>query len=114
MKLIGSRAESESRKQILDAHEYHFQTDSSLKKALESSGHPIGNAYILSWIPDQDNDLFLVLIDSKYLLSCEIERDGNTGDVEFERTELYDYKNGLSRTGQIELAVAMELANEQT
>ncbi len=114
MKLIGSRTESECRNELQSSHESLFQRDTKLKEALEFLGHSVDRAYVLSWVPDQSDDYFTVLIDGEYIVSAEIERDGDPSDIYFERFELSDYQHGLSRSGQIKLLVAKELANEKT
>mgnify|MGYP000013949786 FL=1 len=113
MKLIGSRMESEFREQLKESL-LNFSANYRLVSALESDGHNTSRACTLQWIPEQGEDIFVVLIDGSYLVSVELSKfEPNTPPI-FERTELKDYRSGLSRMHQIQLLVAQELVNEKT
>jgi hypothetical protein len=116
MKLIGSKMESDFRKELINSHNQLFspESDSKLKQVLENAGHSTAKAYVLDWIPDQTEDIFTVLIDGKYLVSTEIDRFDQASQAVVERQEIKSYLKGLSRINQVRLLVAQDLANEKT
>ncbi|WP_125564787.1 hypothetical protein [Pseudoalteromonas rubra] len=91
-----------------------FRSDSKLKQVLESNGHSTANACVLHCIPDQTEDIYLVLINSSYIISVEIARFDPSEQPLLERIELQDYKRGLSRSNQVKLLVAQNIAGGQT
>ena len=113
MKLIGSKMEEDFRQELMKSHEL-FKSPSRLRDALESQGHPTSNAYVLHWTPDQGEDIYEVLIDGAYLVSVELDRVNPDSTPEYERTELKDYKHGLSRMNQVRLLVAQDLVGRKT
>lgn len=112
MKLIGSRTEFEYRSALQSSHDLLFQEGSKLKEALECAGHSTDRAYVLSWVPDQGDEYFTVLVDGEYVLSGEIELDRNLRDVIFTRQNLREYEKGLGRSERIKLLVAMDMASD--
>ena len=105
--------ESEFRVQLKESL-LNFSANSRLVRALESEGHNTSRACTLQWIPEQCEDIFVVLIDGSYLISIELSKFESDTPPIFERTELKDYRSGLSRLHQVQLLVAQELVNEKT
>ncbi len=56
----------------------------------------------------------MVLINGSYLVSVELDRINPGAPPIFERTELQEYKQGLSKMNQVRLLVAQDLASEKT
>lgn len=110
MRLIGSRTEVEYRKNLMSSHELYFVKESRLTLVLESQGYPTENVYLLDWIPDQRECFYSVLIEGVYLLSTEIDRCEFSAALAVERSEIEGYLKGLSRSRQVQLSVAMHLA----
>lgn len=105
--------ESEFREQMKESL-LNFSANSRLISALESMGHSTSRACTLQWLPEQDEDIYLVLIDGSYLVSVELSKfEAQTPPI-FERIELKDYMTGLSHMHQVQLLVAQELVNENT
>jgi hypothetical protein len=111
MKLIGSKMENDFREALIRSNEGLRNPDSKLRQALEGEGYNTLNAYVINWIPEQLEDIYLMLIDGSFLVSVEINKFEQTKPPVFERIELNCYLHGLSRTNQVRLAVARELAN---
>ncbi|KZN35068.1 hypothetical protein [Pseudoalteromonas luteoviolacea] len=105
--------ELEFREELIASRD-SFQSDSSLKQALESNGHPTVNAFVLHYTPDQTEDIYLVLINGSYIISVELERYDQSAAPTLERIELKEYKHRLSRHNQVRLLVAQELLAGQT
>jgi hypothetical protein len=113
MKLVGSKMESDFRKELLSSNRT-LNSDSSLKSCLNSQGHSTEKAYVLHLIPEQTEDIYLVLIDGAYLVNIEIGRIKKDIQPVPKFIELTEYMHGLSKVNQIRLLVAQELANEKT
>jgi len=110
VKLIGNKTEKDFRAELVRSNKGLRESESKLRKALESEGHDVSNAYVLHCTPDQLEDIYVVLIEGSFLVSIEIDRFDNSKSPIFERIELKDYLHGLSKTDQIRLAVAQDLA----
>ena len=114
MKLIGSKMEKDFRRELVRSNQGFNDPNSRLKQVLESAGHNTQNAYVLHWTPDQTEDFYSVLIDGSYLVSVEIDKFDSSVLPVVARQELKSYSHGLSRMYQVQLAVALDLANTKT
>ena len=114
MKLIGSKMENDYRADLVRSNEALNSDEPGIGNILRENGYNTKKAYVLHWTPDQCEDFYTVLIDGEYLVDAEIDRATHTILSPIERTELKDYLKGLSRTNQVQLLVAQELANEKT
>jgi len=112
MKLIGSIMEREFREELEASHQQYFSANSKyrLKSFLTSKSIPWNNAYILNWIPEQTEDIYVILIEGKSLISVEIDRIDSNSPPLFEEIDIKEYMHGLSRMNQVKLLVAKELA----
>jgi hypothetical protein len=110
MKLIGSKMENDFREELIRSNEGLRDPESKLHQALEGRGYSTQNAYVLDWTPEQQEDIYLVLIDGSFLVSVEIDKYEQSKPPSFERIELQEYLHGLSKMNQVRLAVAKELA----
>lgn len=113
MQLIGSKMEKDFREELQKSNQ-SFSSQSKLRSALESQGHPTDNAFVLHWTPDQVEDIYIVLINGTYLVSVELDRINPDTPPIYKRIELKEYKQGLSKMNQVRLLVAQELANAKT
>ncbi|KPZ68123.1 MULTISPECIES: hypothetical protein [unclassified Shewanella] len=111
MKLIGSRVENEFRAE-LEESKRSLLSESKLSLALKSKGHSIDNAYVLNWIPEQYEDIYLVIIDGSYLVKVELDRQDSNVTPVFDEIDLSEYKHELSRIKQVQLMVALDLAKK--
>ncbi len=102
--------EKDFREELQKSNE-HFTSPSRLRDALESQGHSTNNAYVLHWTPDQGEDIYMVLINGVYLVSVELDRINPDTPPIYERIELKEYKQGLSKMNQVRLLVAQDLAS---
>ena len=111
MKLIGSKMERDFREQLIKWHDYHFsqKSKSRLKSVLIGVEVDTNRAYIVNWIPDQGEDIYLVLTDGEELFSVEIDRIDKSIIPIVEKLDLKEYKHGLKRSGQVQLLVAQDL-----
>lgn len=106
--------ESDFREELLRSREALQSPDSKLRQALEGEGHNPGMAIILHAIPEQLEDLYTVLVDGSYLVEVEIDKYDLSKPPIVERKELKPYLHGLSKSNQVRLAVAQDLACAKT
>lgn len=113
MRLIGSKTEIDFRMQLEHSHKFHFSdsSNSNLKYALVEKGHKVDRAYVLHWIPEQHEDIFLVLVDGNVLVHIELEKESCVSILDYEIQDIKSYTRGLSRVNQVKLAVAQDLAS---
>jgi len=113
MKLVGSKAEKEFSEELIKSNKLLQDPRSLLRKVLENEGINTLNAYVLHYIYEQFEDLYVVLIDGEYLVEVEIDRVDSAVLPIVERRELKTYLHQLSKVNQIRLAVAQELVRER-
>lgn len=113
VKLIGSRAEQGFRKELLVSQEalFHDIEKQRLLRILQTKFIDMITAYIIGWTPEQGEDIYLILINDNRIVKIELARYDFGSDPLVEIIEISDYKKGLSKVGQIKLAVALDLAN---
>lgn len=111
MKLIGSKQEQEFRKLLVNYLNQGDQDD-PLFKVLKSTFSEIKTAYILSWTPEQGEDIYTILVDMDKVAIVEISRINCLEAPIIETFSLKDYKKRLSKVFQIKLAVAIDLAEK--
>jgi hypothetical protein len=81
---------------------------SSLRRKLQSITR---NIYVVSWIPEQTEDLYDVLVDGTSVVHIEVRRDGRTDEVVFEKFGIEEYLNRrLSKPDRRKLELALRLA----
>ena len=111
MKLKGTKTESDYLVELENSHEFIFNSDAGarLKGILISECSDLRTAYILDSIPEQAEDIYLVLVNNQDLLSVEIDRIEVSAPAIIKREDFREYQKHLSKTNQIRLAVAMKL-----
>lgn len=67
-------------------------------------------AYILYWIPEQGEDIITFLVDIDTVITIELDRYDDQIAPIVEVCPLEDLIKGLSKTNQIKIAVALDLA----
>jgi hypothetical protein len=107
MKLIGSLSEEREREQLVASNVSLRAGESPLAMALRARGVDLTTAYILKWIPEQGEDLFLVLAGGDRIVRLELIRDGGAV-VTFDESPLAAYKPG-TKPDRLRLAVALDL-----
>ncbi|MDO3676918.1 hypothetical protein [Paenibacillus ehimensis] len=115
LKLIGSMTEQYYRDQLIKFNRSLFQ-DHSMKRLLGIVQHAFPDmktAYILGVTPDQGEDIYTILINSDCITCIELDRYNLDTEPIIETVPIKDYKRGLSKIGQIQLAVAMDLAEKR-
>ena len=70
-------------------------------------------AYTLNWTPEQGEDIYLVLIDNHTISKVEIDNLDKSATPSLLSFSVMEYKKGLSKLGQVQLAVALDLANRE-
>lgn len=116
IKLIGSLQEKEYRDQLSNACVSNFNsgTLAQLKQVLIEQNFDPANALLVGHTPDQEEDLYTVLIWSDTILHAEIHRfDSNIKPI----VEIESLKRdtlGKSQINQIKIAVAMEILKQNT
>ena len=109
MKLIGSKAEREFREQLVKSNISLSIESDPLNKVLNDAGHDVVNSYVLHHIPEQCEDIYVLLISGDYILNVEIDRLDSKVEPIIERVEINNYLHSLSKAHQIQIAVAMDL-----
>ncbi len=114
MKLIGSKTEREIREQLIVSNKSLFEDKDRLKllNILRQSVSVLETAYILNWIPEQEEDFYTILINNSLIANIELNRHDKEALPKINLISLAQYKLGLSKINQIKLTVAMELAKE--
>jgi hypothetical protein len=107
MRLIGSLTEDREREELAASNARMRRGDHPLAGPLQAAGIDPATAYVLEWIPEQGEDLFVVLTGDRDVLRIEVVRqDGST--AAFERLSLMDYQPSGQRA-RIRLALALNL-----
>jgi hypothetical protein len=109
VKLIGSKAEREFREQLIRSNKFLNSENERLSLELRKVGFDLSNSFVLNHIPEQCEDIFVLLTSGSYVITIEIDKSDSENPVIIERVELKDYLKGLSKINQIQIAVAMDL-----
>ncbi|TVX92500.1 hypothetical protein [Paenibacillus agilis] len=116
MKLIGSKLEQELKKQLTKSNKSFFKDEEkrSLLEVVRSSYPEMNTAYIIDWIPEQDEDIYKILINDCIIAEIELDRYNIESSPIVITKTISEYLKGLSKQCQIKLAVALELAKQET
>lgn len=114
LKLIGSKTEAETRKQLVESHRSLFNSESkkNLRALLRVSFPWMKTAYVINWIPEQGEDIFEILIDCECIAVVEMDRINPSVGMQIEKISINTYLRGLKKIDQIRLAVAIDLAKK--
>ena len=114
MKLIGSNAEREFREVLMKGHTSLFNNQSYLPLlAIVKEQVPnMKTAYFIDAIPEQGETFYTLLIDLNIIIRLEVSQSGQELLSPVEMKSVNDYKKGLSKMKQVQLAVAVDLAKK--
>lgn len=112
MKLRGSKTENEYRTELVGSRRSLFEQKENQKLlvSLQSYYPDMKTAYVLSWTPEQGEDIYRILINTSTIACVEVDRSDSTHTPHIESLDLKEYEKRLSKTGRINLAVAIDLA----
>ncbi|WGO98111.1 hypothetical protein QFX18_19070 [Saccharophagus degradans] len=111
MKLGSTKTENDLRKQLKESYSSLSidGTNQRLRNVLVTAYPEFTGGCVLLHIPDQGDDFFIVLVNGSKLISVELDRvDTSTAPI-FEYISLPQYKKGLKKSNQIQLAIALEV-----
>ena len=116
MKLIGSIAEQEYRKWLIYSHQWLLgsfaippgERGAGLINVLKAHYPQMVTAYVISSIPEQGEDHYKVLINDELIVNVEISHDSLVAPI-VDSITVKQYLHKLSKTNQIQLAVALDL-----
>ncbi len=111
MDLIKSKTEQEFREELVKS--YNFLTDSEdgkrIRDILFKSYPQMTIAFIIEWIPEQEEDFYKILINDNIVTEIELKHD-SIQEPKIKSLSLLQYLHRRSKRVQIKLAVAIELA----
>jgi hypothetical protein len=114
MKLIGSKIEQYYRDILVTANILLFH-DNSMKrllKILQNTFPDMKTAYFIGHTTEQGEDIYTLLINNDLITIIELDSYNLDTEPIIEAMPIKDYKYGLSKIGQIKLAVAIDLAQK--
>ncbi|WP_127529476.1 hypothetical protein [Paenibacillus kobensis] len=112
MKLKGTLTEKTYRDELM-ASKSHLFNDLSMHRFLNiirKTFPEMKTAHVLSWTPDQGEDIISFLVDTHSVIKIELNRYDNTISPIVDVYPIEIWMKGLSKTFQIKIAVAFEMA----
>lgn len=112
MKLKWTMTEQAYREE-LNASKFHLFNDISMRRFLNiiKETFPVmKTVHVLSWIPEQGEDIFSFLVDTHSVIKIELDRYDDTVAPIVEVYPIEKWMKGISKIFQIKLAVALDLA----
>ncbi|WP_409342571.1 hypothetical protein [Paenibacillus sp. MBLB4367] len=113
MKLKGTMTEQAYRKE-LNASKIHLFNDISMLRFLNviiETFPTMKTAHVLSWTPEQGEDIYSFLVDTHSVIKIELDRYDDSIAPIVEVYPIEKWMKGLSKIFQIKLAVALDAAN---
>ena len=112
MKLVGSRTEQAFREQLMVSNKSLFEdNDKAVLLTYVREKFPgLETAYILHWIPEQEENFYKILINDSIVVDIELPKLAEKKPIINSILPVPQYRLGLSKVKQIKLAVAMNLA----
>ena len=104
-------AERKYREELMASNRVLNNTDEPLNNILVKAGYEVKNSYVLNHIPEQCEDIYILLISGTFILTVETSKLGLEQKPLFEKTPLKQYLLGLSKRHQIQIAVALDLVS---
>lgn len=110
MRLIGSMSEQKIREEMLKGKDGIFLGGEAprLLNALRKIYPGLGKAFVLHYIPEQDADIYDVLVDKDTVINIEINKNNIFYKFKIFDVNYYSLKN-KSRIKNIKLMVAIDL-----
>jgi hypothetical protein len=115
MKITNSNTEENFRLALRRSHSELFK-DPAKKRLLDTlrlNFPEMVTAYTLNWTPEQGEEIYLILIDNHTISKVEIDNLDKSVTPSLLSFSVTEYKRGLSKLGQVQLAVALDLANSE-
>jgi hypothetical protein len=113
MKLIGSITEEDYRRDLKAGQRFFLEErrGRELFARIKAKFPKLKTVSLLHWVPEQGEDVYEILIDDEAVLKVEVPHSfGHSDELDFDYIKLKNYVHGLSRSSQIKLAVALDLA----
>ncbi|MHA6484882.1 hypothetical protein ACX1C1_23615 [Paenibacillus sp. strain BS8-2] len=111
MRLIGSHREEEIRKQLTVSNQHLFSSEER-KKLLQTilfNFPELTTAYIVDWIPEQEEDIFFVLINSDVIAEVELHRINKDEEALVKTHSVKDYLKLSPKSRKLIVLVALDL-----
>ncbi|MCV2884715.1 hypothetical protein OE749_08405 [Aestuariibacter sp. AA17] len=105
--------EVEFQKSLIQSQNALFE-DVEKKRVLEAlvSNFPdFSTFYPLDWIPEQGEDIYIILINKLLVVKVEVDKFDKDKEAHLEIISIKEYRKNLSKIGRLKLAVALDLAN---
>jgi len=114
MRLIGGKTEQYFRDILIKSHTTLFKTSqySKLMQILRECFHDMETAYFIDHIPEQGEDIYTLLVNLNTIAKIEISHYSDDEIPSVEISHVNDFRVGLSRTMQVKLEVAIDLAKK--
>ncbi|MBP1960839.1 hypothetical protein [Paenibacillus aceris] len=112
MKLKGTMTEQAYRKTLI-ASKFHLFNDISMRRFLniiKKTFPAMKTAHVLSWTPEQGEDIISFLVDTQTVIKIELDRYDDTIAPIVDVYPIEKWMKGLSKMYQIKIAVALDLA----
>jgi hypothetical protein len=114
LKLTGTKTEQEF-EELLARSQSDLMNNPKNKKLLsllEEEYGAIQTAYVLHWIPEQDTDIYEILINNNLIARVEQDRYESDNKPLISRIEIKNYLKGMSKINQIKFKVAENMAKD--
>jgi len=90
------------------------ESSTSLKSFLVREGYDVTKALVLNVFPDDEDEVFEILIDGNKILKFELGIHSDNTSVPVTYSSVEQEMVGMNRSGQIKLIVAQDLATCET
>lgn len=115
MSLIGSKTENDIREQMLAGKKSLLNSSfyARLLGLLREQFKDFRSAVFLNWTPDQDEDIFVLLIDTEFVVTIELPK--NDLDARIEVESVFEYRRNLKKkVDRITLDVGLQINDDPT
>lgn len=113
MKLINSKTEDTIRRELIKSRELLFNIDNKpIITFLKKSFSHMKTAYILEYIPEQCEDIYILLIDTANAVKIEVDRYQRNKIFIHEVISLAKYTKLSSRQQKIKITIAIDLVQQ--
>ena len=68
--------------------------------------------FILNWIPEQGEDVYVILADQNCVLTIELDRVNVEEEAVVSKTDVRTYESGLGKHARLKLAIAKSLTSK--
>ena len=112
MRLVGSGQEQEFREELRKSNWslFHENDHTRLLEAIQTVFLDMKTAYVIEWVPDQEEDTYGVLINTNIVAWIVLDRVNLDNKPIIQHSSVQEYKKKLKKIKQIQLLVALDLA----